>query len=181
MPPKSAPWGLDAPDGPVLHVGCQQEPLPWWLTDREEVRLDIDPGVNPDICASMTNMGEIGMFPVVYCSHALEHLYPYDIPKALSEFQRVLSPSGVVVVLVPDLEGVVPDDKVLFTSPAGPVTGHDLYYGHGPSLGDNPYMAHHAGFVQSTLKRRMEGHFDNVNVARLPHYNLMAVGIGKEI
>lgn len=174
---EKSPWGLIAPAGPVLHVGCGIVPLPEWLSDREEVRLDIDPEVEPDICASMTDMGEIGTFPIVACYHTLEHLYPYDVPIALSEFRRVLCKGGVAVIVVPDLEDAVPDDRILFITESGPITGHDLFYGHGESLYHKKYMAHHTGFIQRTLEKAMKAHFDKVNVARHSDYNLMGIGI----
>ncbi len=153
--------------------------MPDWLNGREEVRLDIDPDVKPDICASMVSMGEIGTFPVVICYHALEHLYPHEAPIALSEFKRVLAPGGVAVVVVPDLQDVTPDDRVLYISRSGPVTGLDLFYGHTEALYYQKYMAHHTGFVQRTLKKAMESaNFETVNVVRMPNYNLMGVGTG---
>ena len=85
----------------VLHVGCGSEPLPAWLGEVTETRLDIEPACNPDIVATMTDLGAIGPFDMVYSSHCLEHLMPYEVPVALSEFRRVLAPGGVVMINVP--------------------------------------------------------------------------------
>jgi predicted SAM-dependent methyltransferase len=83
----------------VLVAGSGLDGLPDWEKEGYKVtRLDIEPRVNPDICAPMTNMGEIGQFDVVYCCHALEHLYPHEVHQALREFQRVLKPGGVAVL-----------------------------------------------------------------------------------
>ena len=69
--------------GKLLHVGCGSDPLPEYLREYEEVRLDINEEVAPDIVASMTNLGEIGKYDVVLCQHALEHLHEYDVDVVL--------------------------------------------------------------------------------------------------
>lgn len=159
----------------VLHVGCGPDPLPAWLAGFDEVRLDINPACHPDIVASMTALGEIGEFDALYCSHALEHLFPHEVGVALGEFLRVLKPGGLAMVFVPDLEGVAPTREPLFVSPAGPISGHDLYYGYAPFLESNPYMAHHSGFVEATLAEafRSAG-FSRVETRRMTDHNLMA-------
>ena len=45
---------------------------------------------SPDIVASMMDLGEIGEFDVVLCSHALEHLHKEDVDTALNEFSPVV-------------------------------------------------------------------------------------------
>lgn len=169
--------GLETGLRRLLNVGSGGDPLPHWLSHFEDVRLDIDPSHSPDILADMRNMGEIGQFDVVYSSHSLEHLYPHEVSKALREFYRVLKPGGIVVIFVPDLAGVVPDDRVLFVSPAGPVSGLDIFYGFRPMLEKNPHMAHKMGFVSETLLSFLENaNFQNVQVKKLDCYNLMGVG-----
>jgi SAM-dependent methyltransferase len=158
----------------VLHVGCGFESLPAWLAGCEEVRLDIDPRCDPDIVASLTDLGEIGPFDMVFSSHCLEHLSPHEVPVALAEFHRVLKPGGSVVAFVPDLEGVEPTEAVLFKSAAGPITGMDLFYGLRSALKVQPYMAHRTGFVRDTLKAALEGAgFAQSEAVRLSCYNLM--------
>lgn len=162
----------------VLHVGCGGDPLPAWLAGYTEQRLDIDPRWNPDILASMTDMGDIGPFQALYSSHSLEHLYPQDVPKALSEFYRVLEPGGFAVVFVPDLEGVELTEDVLFVSPAGPITGLDLHYGFRDVLDEMPHMAHRTRFVRETLHQAMtDAGFSPVEVRRLDNHNLIAAGV----
>lgn len=162
----------------VIHVGCGGDTLPAWLSGFDEVRMDINPDCKPDIVASMVDMGDVGPFDAVYCSHALEHLFPHDVPVALGEFLRVLRPGGIALVFVPDLEGVAPTREPLFNSPAGPISGHDLYYGYAPYLTSNPYMAHHSGFVQDTLAEAFKGAgFSRVETKRLTDHNLMAVAV----
>jgi SAM-dependent methyltransferase len=163
--------------GTVLHPGCGNEPLPEWLEKLTEVRLDIDASCHPDIVASITEMGDIGEFDMVYTSHTLEHLYDYDVQKALKEFYRVLKPEGVAVIIVPDVEGVLCNREVLYESPCGPICGIDLYYGLTRYVEQNPYYAHHMAFVQETLADELKkAGFDFVTTKRLENYNLMGVG-----
>ena len=164
--------------GRILHAGCGGSALPEFLSRRgyNEVRLDIDPASKPDVVASLTDMGEIGEFDAVWCSHCVEHLYPDDVRTALSEIHRVTKDGGYAMVVVPDLEGVTATDEVLCESPIGPLTGLDLIYGCRFDR-HRPYMAHHSGFVSGTLEAAMrDAGFDAVTMKRLPQYNLMAVG-----
>jgi len=83
----------------LLHVGCGQKHKdrttagfnrPEW----HEIRLDIDPKVQPDVIGTMLDMSAVatGSMDAVYSSHNIEHLYPYEVPVALNEFLRVLKP-----------------------------------------------------------------------------------------
>lgn len=162
----------------VLHVGSGLQSLPEWLGACSETRLDADESVKPDIVADMTDMGEIGSYDMVYCSHALEHLPPDSVMKALSEFRRVLKDGGIVVVIVPDLEEVKPTFEVVYQSAVGPITGHDMYYGHTEMAKTNRFMRHLTGFVQSTLGAAMTGAgFREVTAKRLSEYNLLGAAI----
>lgn len=159
----------------MLHVGCGRQPLPeWMLTAFDEVRLDIDPGVEPDIVAPMTDMGAIGPFDAIYTTHTLEHLYPEEVLPALREFLRVLKPGGGLVLAVPDLEGILPTDDTVYESPAGPVSGLDMFYGMARMVVNSRYMAHHCGFVEQTLRDAVTAAgFKNVAVMRA-NFNLLA-------
>lgn len=164
----------------ALHVGCGLHTLAEHFPDldADEVRLDIDPGVQPDIVASLTDLGDIGTFDIVYSSHVVEHLYPHEVPVAFSEFRRVLRPGGMSINVVPDLEDVVPTDEVIYICVDGnPIRGIDLFYGYGPALPHNPYMAHHTGFMRSTLEKALlNAGFERVMVTR--HQGFQLIGIG---
>lgn len=160
----------------VLHVGCGNTPMHEFLDGYKEVRLDIDPSVNPDIVASLTDMGDIGPFDAVYGSHVLEHFAPHEVVKVMSECLRVLKPRGMVVIIVPNLEKVRPTREVVYDSPAGPITGLDMFYGKESLVAVNPYMAHKTGFVVETLKEALSG-FDRSEVRELTDYNLLGIGV----
>lgn len=162
---------------PLLHAGCGREPLPAWLEGVEEVRLDIEPLAEPDIVASITDMGEIGPFGAVFSSHCLEHLAPHEVGAALAEMKRVLAPGGMVIVIVPDLEGVEPTEEVLYESAAGPICGLDMFYGLRAALPHLPHMAHRTGFVSATLRVALEAAgFTEVRTERAADYNLIGTG-----
>jgi SAM-dependent methyltransferase len=152
----------------LLNVGCgpvhDEDRIPAFFKSPEwcEIRLDLDPGTNPDIVASITDMSCVLSDAVdcVWSSHNLEHLYGYEVERALKEFLRVLKPSGFAYLKVPDLELVAQLvvaeglDGVAYESPAGPVTPLDIIYGHGPALAaGNHYMAHRTGFTPRLLQR----------------------------
>lgn len=126
----------------------------------------------------MTDMGDIGEFDSIYCSHALEHLMPHDVGVALGEFLRVLKPGAYAVVAVPDLEDVRPTEHVLYVSPCGPITGLDLMYGLRSALKDRPFMAHRNGFTAQTLEAAFQkAGFSTVHVKRMECFNLLCIAV----
>ena len=163
----------------LLHVGCGGAPVPPWLADYKETRLDVDGEFNPHIIANMTNMYQVEShsYDVIYCAHSLEHLFPQDVPLALSEFCRILKQEGRAIIIVPDLEGVSPTTEVLFESEAGPITGLDLIYGFGKQVKTNPHMQHHCGFVQHTLEKILDKAGFNPVVRRIGCNNLLALAV----
>ncbi len=164
--------------GLLLNVGCGSDPLPDYLSHFDEFRTDINPDLDVDLVANMTNLGDIGSFDVVFCSHALEHLSGSEVPVALEEFSRVLSSGGRVLLRTPDLEGVLPTREVLFVSLAGPITGMDLINGFGEATEENPYMKHKTGFSRDSLdKLLINAGFKKVTVMRLPCHELMGIGV----
>src|SRR5580704_1989929 len=75
----------------------------------EEIRLDIDPSVKPDVVGSIIDLKATfapASFEALWCSHMLEHLYAHEVPTALSEIHRVLEPDGFALISSPDLETV---------------------------------------------------------------------------
>lgn len=163
--------------GTVLHVGCGVTKLPEWVVCSKEIRLDIDARFQPDIVADMRNLGGIGVFDGVFCNHALEHLSREDALTALKEFKRVLRKGGTAVVVVPDLENVKATDQVYYTSPAGPITGADMYWGKQSMLKNFPEMAHKFGYIERTLRGLFEeAGFKHIATKREEVFNLMAVG-----
>ena len=152
-----------------LHVGCgnskKDQTTPSFAgPDWSELRLDIDPGVNPDIVGTMTNMTAMTGETVdaIFSAHNIEHLYPHEVPAALSEFRRVLKPDGFALITSPDLEAIaslILDhglDHVAYTSPAGPISALDMLFGHSASVANgHVHMAHKCGFTCVSLGQRL--------------------------
>jgi SAM-dependent methyltransferase len=175
----------------VLHVGCGaygREKLPQVFRGAgwREIRLDIDPDVQPDLVASVTDMRVIGdgTMDAVYSSHNIEHLYPHEGTLALSEMRRVLKPDGFLLITLPDLQEVarhIADGRLndpLYVSPMGPIAPLDILFGHRPSLArGNTFMAHRSGFTGGTLAAALIGAgFSAAMVQRDPSsYALTAV------
>lgn len=175
----------------VLHVGCGARGVgvvPDYLRGPEyrEIRLDLNPAVAPDILASITDMRLIadGSVDVVYSSHNLEHLYPHEVPLALSEFRRVLRSDGVAIIAVPDLQKVgllLVHDRLTdpaYESPAGPITALDMLYGlTDAEAAGNTFMAHRTGFTRTSLGRAiLAAGFAHATVGTREPYELWAFG-----
>jgi predicted SAM-dependent methyltransferase len=164
----------------VLNVGCgyagQRMHPTFQGSEWRELRLDIDPAVNPDIVCSMIDMKPLasGSVDAIWSSHNLEHLHRHEVPAALAEFLRVLRPGGVVLLTMPDLQKIaelVAADELeneAYLSPSGPISALDMIFGHTPSLAQgNFHMAHKTGFTARTLNRLLsEAGFADVTVTR---------------
>jgi len=162
----------------LLHIGCGNAEAPPWLRDHIETRVDVDPAIDCDIHADVRDLGDIGEYDVVYCCHMLEHLYPHDVEVALREILRVLLPGGFAAILVPDLEDIKPTDETVYDCPSGPVAGLDMFYGYRCTIKENPYMAHHTGFVADTMSKALDSAgFSKYKTKRLPGFNLLGVGV----
>jgi ubiquinone/menaquinone biosynthesis C-methylase UbiE len=129
-------------------------------------------------------MIENGHVDAVFSSHNIEHLYPHEVPVALSEFKRVLADDGFTVITCPDLQSVcelVAQDKLMepaYVSSAGPIAPIDILFGHRPAMArGNLFMAHRTGFTQSSIKAALlSAGFASVATARIPsRHELWAV------
>jgi SAM-dependent methyltransferase len=141
----------------------------------QEVRLDIDPAVNPDVVGSITDIPLMDKtVEAIYSSHNLEHVADHELPVVLSEFYRVLKPGGKVIIEVPDVLSVaqaIPSvglDGILYESPAGPISPADVLYGLRSATGrGNGFYAHRTGFTEDTLRSSLtKARFQGVSVVR---------------
>jgi SAM-dependent methyltransferase len=177
----------------VLHVGCgapnpAKLPAAYFPADLwRELRLDIDPEVEPDIQASITDMSPVatGSVDAVWSAHNLEHLFAHEVPLALAEFCRVMRPGGFLLVTMPDLQqvaalvaqGVLED--AAYQSLMGPISPLDMLYGHGASIrAGNSFMAHRTGFTATTLAGHLaRAGFSDIKVERDGHFALWALAL----
>lgn len=81
-----------------LHLGCGKRHLPGF------VHIDAVDYPHVDHVASIDNLSFIpdGSVDLVYNCHVLEHFKRRDVVRVLSEWHRVLKPSGILRVSVPD-------------------------------------------------------------------------------
>jgi len=154
----------------LVNVGCgprNSVTLPAYFDCWRQLRVDVDPEVEPDIVADLTNLSPIpnGSADAVWAAHCIEHLYEHEVSLALAEFRRVLREDGFVCVIVPDLQAVaqyfVADQshEPLYHSPAGPVTPHDVFFGFGAAIANGRIsMAHRCGFTPASLQRSFQRH-----------------------
>ena len=153
----------------LVNAGCGPRAggkLPVYFDAWQQLRVDIDASVEPDILADLTDLSPIpdGSADAVWAAHCIEHLYQHQVTLALREFRRVLREDGFVCLIVPDLQSVaqyVAADRLhepLYQSPAGPVTAHDILYGFGPAIASGrTSMAHRCGFTPGMLQRCFHG------------------------
>ena len=179
---RRAPGRLDAPAGRrlVLHVGCgprdhytlhESFRRPEW----HEVRLDVDPGVKPDIVASITDMAPVPTDAVdaVFSHHNIEHVFAHEVPVALAEFLRVLRPGGEALIATPDLQSVARViasgklEETLYRAEVGEVAPLDIVYGLRCDIErGREYMAHRTGYTARTLGLRLhQAGFAGVQIA----------------
>lgn len=166
----------------VLHVGCgipEPESLDPFFRGPEwhEVRLDLDPAVEPDIIGTIVDMSAVPAESVdgIWSSHNLEHVFAHEVEIVLAEFLRVLRRGGIAMLSVPDLQRIAKHlgsgdlDRPFYESPAGPIAVLDVLYGHGASIArGNQYMAHRTGFTAKSLGRKLrDAGFDSVSVQRV--------------
>jgi predicted SAM-dependent methyltransferase len=158
------------------------DPAAW-----QEIRMDLDPAVQPDVVGSMTDMrGHFAARSIdaIWSSHSLEHLHSHEIPLALREFARVLKSDGFALISCPDLETVMTlflahgSDHVVYQSPAGPITPLDMLFGHSSSIASgNRHMAHHSGLTADRLGRLLLAAGFTEVVTRRVDYDLWALAL----
>lgn len=172
----------------ILNAGCGAsgaERLPRLFGAWRHVRIDVDPAVQPDVVADLTDLSAFGdnSADAIWTAHCIEHLHRHQVTQALGEIRRVLKADGFAVIIVPDMQRVaryVLEDRMsepVYVSPAGPITAHDMLFGHGRSIArGNVHMAHRTGFTPSSMAEcvRQAG-FPACVIRRRPQFELMAV------
>ena len=150
----------------LLHVGSgpqdKSDLKGFNNNDWNEIRLDIDKDVKPDIVGSLTDLSlvETASLDAIYSAFNIDHIYPHEVPIALKEFYRVLNGDGIAVITCPDMQGVceaIAQDKlldVLYESSSGPISPVDVLFGNRREISaGNEYMAKKGGFTYSELDR----------------------------
>ncbi|MDR3466593.1 MAG: methyltransferase domain-containing protein [Xanthobacteraceae bacterium] len=176
----------------VLNAGCgprsnRKHTALFDRADWSEIRLDLDPAVDPDVVGSMTDMRsqfEAESFDAIWTSHSLEHLHGHEVPPTLAEFHRILRRDGFALITCPDLEAVMRlflshgPDHVAYHSAVGPITPLDMMFGHSRSVAHgNRHMTHNTGFTAERLGNLLiDAGFAEASVRRL-NYDLWALAL----
>ena len=155
----------------LLNVGGNDKNirLPHEYEEFDQLLLDIDPAVNPDVLCDARQMHRklsADQFDVVYCSHNLEHYYEHDVMKVLQSFWHVLKDGGMLNLRVPDIGAVMRSvadknldiDDVLYQSPAGPIRVLDVLYGWSAQIERSgvDFFAHKTGFTVKSLTAKVQ-------------------------
>ena len=148
----------------LLHVGCASLNIShikgFSIDDWTEIRFDIDESRNPDIVGTLTDMSLVQTESVdaIYSAYNIDHIYPHEVPTALSEFFRVLKDDGMAIIKCPDIQSVceaVAKGKLLepfYNSPVGPISPIDILFGNRKAVAKgNEFMAKKGGFIYSVL------------------------------
>ena len=170
--------GSGAAGGSTLHPAFRR--VGW-----EELRLDVDPNVRPDIVGSFTAMHGLvadASVDAVWSSHSIEHLHTHEVVPALREFRRVLRADGFALVTCPDLRAVArllleaDAETVAYQSNAGPIRVLDMIYGHAHSIAAGRLaMTHNTGFTLQRLGRvATDAGFTETRVVEGGGYDLWA-------
>ena len=160
----------------VLNVGGGSRILPPHFDGWEQVLLDADPAVKPDICSSMTEYESTTTqeYDAIYCSHSLEHIYAHEVQQVLDEFISALKSGGFVEIHVPNLRNLMQTmlqsnldiNDVWYRAGDVPITFHDVLYGWSAAMEKrNLFYAHKCGFTRLSLQTALiDAGFSNVQV-----------------
>ncbi|SFV02955.1 Predicted SAM-depedendent methyltransferase [Polaromonas sp. YR568] len=158
----------------VLNVGggSKSTPISSHFDGWQHDLLDIDPKGAPDLVCDARQLRTLpgGSYDAVYCSHNLEHYYRHEGLNVVRGFHHILNETGFAEIRVPDIEQVMAAmreqqlelDDVLYQSPAGPITAHDVVYGLQIEIqtSGQDFYAHKTGFTPKSLgKILMDGGF----------------------
>lgn len=146
-----------------LHVGCGPVgcPIPMQFAGWQEIRMDIEPAVKPDMIGSITSIDlPDNSMDGVYASHVLEHVETWEVQPALGEVLRVLKPGATAIIVTPDLvawcreiiENPGDVERVTPGTGMGPVSPLDALFGFQSDVyAGLEGMRHRTAFTALTL------------------------------
>jgi hypothetical protein len=179
----------------LLHAACgpaMLKDIPVTnFKDWDEIRLDIDDRYDPNIVGDMRDITTWRFrdgsqwhdaVDAVYCSHALEHLHLFDIPRALNAFWLSLkSKTGFACIFVPNFQAAcrwIAEGKTerMYDAPCGPIFAHDVVFGHTGMTHGNPHMQHRSGLTPELLRGLLLGAGFIVTDVRVDDLNIFMAG-----
>jgi Methyltransferase domain len=149
------------------------------------VRVDPDPAMKPHLVAPLTDLRQInsGAAHAVWTMNTLEHLWAHEVPALFRECVRMLTPDGVFMALVPDLQRIctlIAKDlleEAAYPTPAGPIAPIDMLYGFRDALARGRVdQAHRTGFTGKTITQLLTAAgFQHVKVTQGNLFELLVV------
>ena len=157
------------PNKTVLNVGSGASVVKDSFPGYNEVRMDIDPKVKPDLIEDIMNLQsfEDGSVDVVYASHVVEHLHIDDAKAVVEQMRRIVREK--VEIWVPNLAVAGDLGDIIYECDVGPITKLDMIYGYTKWTKDNEYMKHKSGYT----KKFAESLWPDAKVIEDDNHNLI--------
>jgi predicted SAM-dependent methyltransferase len=160
-----------------LHVGCGPKKLDGYRHQDVLAYGHVD-YVSP----AWSNPEPNETFDEVYARHLLEHLYPWEASRTLTEWHRILKPDGILHLLVPDLEFHCRQLTMEGPSPINPEISnfdHAMAGFYGWVKEDQLYMAHRWGYTRKTLPSFLGQWFNKIIINPSGEWEIDATATGK--
>lgn len=179
----------------VLNVGggSKLTPIPSHFAGWQHDLLDIDSRGAPDIVCDAHELDKLPgrVYDAVYCSHNLEHYFRHDGLTVVRGFHHILNETGFAEIRVPDITQVITAlreqqlelDDVLYQSPAGPITAHDVIYGLQSEIESSgqDFYAHKTGFTPKSLAKILtDGGFSKIFISTSQYLAVHALAFKAE-
>jgi len=127
-----------------LHLGCGMTYIPGFI------HVDVIKYPHVDYVQSIDNLSDIfcdNSISLIYCCHVLEHFHRKRVLNVLNEWYRILEPSGILRISVPDFEKLCE----VYTETK------DINYVIGPIIGRQDYLynVHYNIFDYNSLEKAL--------------------------
>lgn len=133
-----------------INAGCGRHVLDGWTN------VDIAPSPlasrAPDILADVRSIPlPDGCADELMAIHLFEHFHPWEAPKLLAEWHRLLKPGGVLILEMPDLVKCCKNVLSNVMKGGRALEQLGMWGLYGDPRDENPYMAHRWGWTYDTL------------------------------
>lgn len=132
-----------------LNLGCGRMVLDGWTN----VDIQASPRASrpPDILSDVRSVPlPDGCADEVMALHVIEHFYLWEAPDVLREWRRLLTPGGLLVLELPNIEAAA---RNLLAGMTDQMCMWPLY---GDPSHRDPFMCHRWGYTPATIKQLLE-------------------------
>lgn len=162
-----------------IHLGCGQDYLPGY------VNIDAYPGSKADLVMDAT---KLDLFPdncadVIESYHFFEHLMFHKAKQMINEWFRILSPGGLVIIELPNLEVCIKEVGKHFTDDSFDLAMGGIF-GQAPGLIEKEGVTqlHKWGWTPKTLKAELSSAgFTNIHQHRIKQSWRKAAAFGRDM